>query len=49
MIGLPAAIPLILVVLIIGFLAGRTMRPASLPHSEAEKQRLVAAAEVEAE
>jgi ribonucrease Y len=48
-IGLPAAILLITVVLVIGFLAGRTIRPASLPHSEAEKQRLVAAAEVEAE
>ncbi|HEY4395309.1 MAG TPA: Rnase Y domain-containing protein [Polyangia bacterium] len=49
MIGLPAAILLILVVLIIGFLAGRTIRPASLPHSEQEKQRLIEAAEVEAE
>ena len=33
----------------IAFFVGTTLRPASLPHSEAEKQRLIAAAEVEAE
>ena len=49
MIALPAAISLSIVVLVIAFFVGRTMRPAGLPHSEAEKQRLIAAAEVEAE
>ena len=33
----------------IAFFVGRTMRPAGLPHSEEEKRRLIAAAEVEAE
>jgi ribonuclease Y len=49
MIALPLAISLSLVVLVIAFFVGRTMRPAGLPHSEEEKRRLVEAAEVEAE
>ncbi len=49
MIALPVAISLLLVVLVIAFFVGRTMRPTGLPHSEEEKRRLVAAAEVEAE
>jgi ribonuclease Y len=49
MIALPVAISLVLVVLVVAFFAGRAIRPAGLPHSEEEKQRLIAAAEVEAE
>ena len=49
MIPLPLALSVLLVVLVIAFFVGRTMRPTGLPHSEEEKRRLVAAAEVEAE
>ena len=43
MIALPVAVSLLIVVLVIAFFVGRTMRPAGLPHSEEEKQRLIAA------
>ena len=46
MIALPVVLSLLIAVLVIAFFVGRTMRPAALPHSEAEKQRLIAAAEV---
>ena len=41
MIALPVAVSVLLVVLVIAFFAGRTMRPAGLPHSEEEKRRTV--------
>ena len=49
LIALPVAVSVLLVVLVVAFFAGRTMRPAGLPHSEEEKRRLIAAAEVEAD
>ena len=48
MIALPIAISLVVILFVIGFFAGRSVPPASLPHSEEEKKRLIAAAEVEA-
>ncbi len=49
MIGLPVAVSMLIAVLVVAFFVGRTVRPGALPHSEAEKQRLITAAEVEAE
>jgi ribonucrease Y len=43
------ALALVLVVVAVAFWAGRTLRPPPLPHSEAEKQRLIEAARTEGE
>jgi ribonuclease Y len=49
LISLAVAIPLVLVIFAIALLLGRTLRPAELPHSDVEKQRLIEAAQAEAE
>jgi ribonuclease Y len=48
MISLAVALPLLLVSFVIAFFVGKALRPAALPHSEAEKRRLLEAAQSEA-
>ncbi|HVY38124.1 MAG TPA: ribonuclease Y [Polyangia bacterium] len=49
MIPVGAAIAVAIVGLVVAFWAGRTLRPPPLPHSDAEKQRLIEAARAEAD
>ena len=49
MIPLGAAVAIAIVGLVVAFWAGRTLRPPPLPHSDAEKQRLIEAARAEAD
>ncbi|HXJ22294.1 MAG TPA: ribonuclease Y [Polyangia bacterium] len=44
-----AALALVVLAVALAFWAGRTLRPPPLPHSEAEKQRLIEAARTESE
>jgi ribonuclease Y len=48
-ISLGLVIPIVVALFVVALLVGRTMRPAALPHSEAEKQRLIEAAQAEAD
>jgi ribonuclease Y len=49
MIPVTVALPLLVVLFVIALYVGQRLRPAALPHSDAEKQRLLEAAKAEAE
>jgi ribonuclease Y len=49
MIPVTVALPLLVVLFVIAFFIGRLFRPPALPHTEVEKQRLIEAAQTEAE
>ena len=49
MIPVAVAMPLLVVLFMIALYVGQRLRPAALPQSEAEKQRLLEAAKAEAE
>ena len=49
MISLGLAIPIVVALFLVALFLGRSMRPAALPHSETEKQRLIEAAQAEAD
>jgi ribonuclease Y len=48
-ISLGLAIPIVVALFLVALFLGRSMRPAALPHSETEKQRLIEAAQAEAD
>jgi ribonuclease Y len=48
-ISLSVGVPILLALLVVALLVGRTLRPAALPQSDEEKQRLIEAARSEAE
>jgi len=47
--SLAVAVPVLAVLFVVGLLLGRVLRPAAVPQSEEEKQRLIEAAKSEAE
>jgi ribonuclease Y len=49
MIPVTVALPLLVVLFVVAFYIGRLFRPPALPHTEAEKQRLIEAAQTEAD
>jgi ribonuclease Y len=49
LISLSVAVPVLLALFVVALLVGRTLRPAALPQSETEKQRLIEAARAEAD
>ena len=49
MISLSVGLPILLALLVVALLVGRTLRPAALPQSDEEKQRLIEAARTEAD